>query len=263
MPTLMAVISLPDATERLATFTKLNAHLPLVHLFPAVQGWRLDRDQLIDTGLITADNTYSAGALGCAMSHVSLWRHCVERNEPMTIVEDDAILRHDFIAKSEHILTRCMDYHLLAWGWNTNWPALLQPGSGLPAFTLAEADDWAEPFAIDDFQTCTSAPSILGVHGLAGTPCYSITPAGAQALLRLSLPIGNATALYPGDRNRSWANGGIDVEMSRHYASLQAFACFPPMAHSPNDWNQSSIRPNERNNSEIFGHQSGKVKIFV
>ncbi len=66
----VTVISLPTASKRLETFKELNAHLPALNVFPAILGRQLDRTQLIDDGLITEQNIYSPGALGCALSHV-------------------------------------------------------------------------------------------------------------------------------------------------------------------------------------------------
>ena len=34
--------------------------------------------------------------IGCSMSHFLLWRHCVDLNEPLLILEHDAVFIHDF-----------------------------------------------------------------------------------------------------------------------------------------------------------------------
>ena len=42
-------------------------------------------------GTITKDLAYTPGALGCALSHVALWKKAVSQNKSITIFEDDII----------------------------------------------------------------------------------------------------------------------------------------------------------------------------
>jgi len=46
----------------------------------------------------------SPGERGCSMSHIAAWRHCLELNHPLMVLEDDAALMPDFTPR----LTRAM-----------------------------------------------------------------------------------------------------------------------------------------------------------
>jgi GR25 family glycosyltransferase involved in LPS biosynthesis len=68
------LINLDRSPDRLAEFTKINAHLSEFTPFSAVDGQTLDLGVLQGAGLVTWDvfATYSTSALGCAMSHIGL-----------------------------------------------------------------------------------------------------------------------------------------------------------------------------------------------
>ena len=77
----------------------------------------------------------------------------------------------------------------------------------------------------------------------AGTGCYTIAPSGAAQLLELCLPIGATPArIRAGLLQVDWDNTGIDVEASRHFPSLRAYAAIPPLAVAMNDLKLSTIR---------------------
>jgi GR25 family glycosyltransferase involved in LPS biosynthesis len=41
----------------------------------------------------------SKGEIGCALSHISLWRECIRKNEPIIIAEDDLIIDRESLGK--------------------------------------------------------------------------------------------------------------------------------------------------------------------
>ena len=92
----MHLINLDRSVARLAEFQKRNGHLHHVIRFAAVDGKSIDRDRLIEDGLISHDLGYSEGAVGCALSHIALWKLSIDQNRPITIAEDDAVFARDF-----------------------------------------------------------------------------------------------------------------------------------------------------------------------
>lgn len=58
-----------------------------VEYFEAVNG--LNADQHLQFLNIKPKKKIRAGALGCALSHISLWKHCVNDNQPYLILEHD------------------------------------------------------------------------------------------------------------------------------------------------------------------------------
>jgi GR25 family glycosyltransferase involved in LPS biosynthesis len=236
------VINLQSRPDRLAAFRAANPGLAFER-FAAVEGAARPRDAWIADGLITADNEYSAGAIGCAMSHVSLWRHCASSGRPVCIIEDDVLLRDNFVVAANVLLAGLARWDIVCWTWNLDWPLCFLPGDGLARAWL-QTDPYAIRGRYDAFKADRSPVQPARLISLAATACYVVSPAGAASLLRLCLPIGRVPAdLYnDGSLGIAWINGGIDVEMSRHFRALDAFVAMPPLAVAINDLTASSIR---------------------
>lgn len=65
-------------------------------VFPAINGYYLDIALWNALGLTAPKKTKNGdkfgdkpGAMGCFLSHFLLWRHCVEINQPIIVLEDD------------------------------------------------------------------------------------------------------------------------------------------------------------------------------
>jgi GR25 family glycosyltransferase involved in LPS biosynthesis len=67
------VINLDRTPERLAAFCSINAHLPRVVRFPAIDGQNVAPDDLRRGGMLDGSVDYTPGAFGCALSHLALW----------------------------------------------------------------------------------------------------------------------------------------------------------------------------------------------
>ena len=115
------LINLDRSTDRLAEFQKRNAHLRDVTRFPAVDGRLLDKEKLITEGLMAPDCDYKFGALGCALSHVSLWKKAANENRIITVFEDDAIATYRFQEKAAQLIsTLPEDWDFIQWGYIFN-----------------------------------------------------------------------------------------------------------------------------------------------
>jgi len=102
------------------------------------------------------------GAVGCALSHIQLWRKCVELNEPIIIVEDDMFLDTQKGEKIQNVVSQIpKDCDFAGIMYN-------------PVHT--ESDN------------CTEQWCEMGVR-FAGIQLYYITPRGATILLRDALPV--------------------------------------------------------------------------
>jgi len=233
---ILKVINLDRALERMSRFIEWRDRLT-VERWVAVDGAAHDRDEFIEAGIITPDNAYSPGALGCAMSHVNLWQLCAAGDEPFHIAEDDTVLRHDFKEAAEAALAQLSDWDIVLWTHNVDWPVLINPGG--VGITLLYQHTVAPDLA---FQSATVAPKVMPLVAAAGTGCYSVSPAGARRMLADCLPIANETAPYFSGAPNDWGNSGIDVELSRHYARWRAYVAIPVIAINGNDQSQSTIR---------------------
>lgn len=80
-----------------------------INRFPAVEGKNLNLNELVKNKLITKDLILnqkrpikrilyaSNGAIGCALSHKSVWDLCIKLNKPIMVFEDDITLKPDFM----------------------------------------------------------------------------------------------------------------------------------------------------------------------
>jgi GR25 family glycosyltransferase involved in LPS biosynthesis len=224
------VINLDRTPDRLLAFARANAGLAYDR-FPAIDGVQLGRDAAIAAGAIAPDNTYRPGAVGCAMSHIALWRECAAGAEPFCVAEDDAILRADFANAATRALEGIGDWDIVLWTWNFDMPLQLDLGGGLAtAHLLQDLDAIRAPGAVDRFRAARDPALLSPLRGASGTACYSVSPIGAARLLAASLPIGAQPIPAPLQPGVALANTGIDVELSRHYPQLRAFAAVPPLA---------------------------------
>ena len=117
------VINLDRNVERLVEFQTVNKHLAGAERFPAVDGQKLDIAELAEQGLLSTDllqsEFYSIGAVGNAMSHLSLWDRVLKTGKPATIAEDDAIFNLQFARSAAAVLGQLPpDWDIIYWGYN-------------------------------------------------------------------------------------------------------------------------------------------------
>ena len=104
---LVYVISLKHREDRRKEFISQNASKLSGHnweFVDAVNGNQLNYETLVKLGFDTdknwrdplLDRTLTWGEVGCFLSHYRLWEKCVDADEPILVLEDDAIIRYDF-----------------------------------------------------------------------------------------------------------------------------------------------------------------------
>jgi GR25 family glycosyltransferase involved in LPS biosynthesis len=227
----------PDKNER---FIACNAGLLPFRRYGAADGATLEPRRLVEHGLIEPGlDCYSQGALGCALSHKLLWDYAEQLSEPVTILEDDAILNHRFPqASSEVINSLPADWDIVLWGWNFDsilHVHLAGDSSPVICFNSSISDD-----SLAEFQRTMVRPCILKLLGAFGTVGYAISPKGAARLKQCCFPLQKEYIMIPG-LNRQLLNIGIDVAMNKWYPHLQAYAVFPPLVMTRNDKTSSDV----------------------
>lgn len=96
------VISLDGRQDRKRLFADTNRIE--YEIFNAVDGHKLSHQKLLSQGFDTyknwkdpLNNTHiTHGEVGCFLSHFELWKKCIEINEPIVVLEDDAIVTDRF-----------------------------------------------------------------------------------------------------------------------------------------------------------------------
>ena len=114
------VINLPTRKDRLASFNTNNPNLPY-ELFRAVDGYKISYKKLVESGFDTnhdwidplLNTPLTKGEVGCFLSHWHIWNKCIEKNETMLVLEDDAILTEEF--DIEEISQLPYDFVYLGW----------------------------------------------------------------------------------------------------------------------------------------------------
>ena len=96
------VISLEGRLDRKRLFADTNRIE--YEIFNAVDGHKLTHQKLLSQGFDTYknwkdplnDTHITHGEIGCFLSHFELWKKCIEINEPIVVLEDDAIVTDRF-----------------------------------------------------------------------------------------------------------------------------------------------------------------------
>jgi glycosyl transferase, family 25 len=240
---LINLINLDRTPDRLAQFRAANAHLTNVVRFAAIDGLELDVGDLVARGLVkkTATN-FERGSLGCSMSHRALWDRAIESGEAVTVCEDDAILHHRFESLAPKVMAALpADWDFVLWGWNFDTAINFEL---LPGISRCQAhlDQNGLRAGADLFQAQPILPRTFRLRSAFGTPCYTISPKGAQALRAFCFPLRLMRVFVPA-LNREIPNYQIDVTMNIAYNDIQAHICLPPLAITKNESARSTTRP--------------------
>ncbi len=79
--------------------------------------------------------------LGCYLSHYLLWKECVKTNQPVVILEDDAMLESNFMQALEDCLKSPFDFVRL---YGHYWGGHKTNLCALPIYTETEEADYTE-----------------------------------------------------------------------------------------------------------------------
>jgi glycosyl transferase, family 25 len=233
------VISLKRQPDRLQAFRDRNkpAKIDFKH-FEAIDGAQSNAADL--DGIVAKGATnYTPGAVGVAMSHLALWRHCTERNNHLVVCEDDAVLRHDIKERLSSLAE------------GNNWDVILLGYNMDAAFELkiAPGIDFGGGFSVRfptakhlaDFANANDSVGLQRLNIALGLCGYAVTSKGAQFLIRSCFPMDNRPVLY-----RSYGHSipayGLDCVMATLYPRMRAYACVPPLVMTPNDHKTSTIQ---------------------
>ena len=227
------VINLDRDHQRLRLFSETNAHLTEFIRFSAADGREADRAALEHDGVIAGNLTYNNGQLGCALSHIALWRGAVAENRAITAVEDDAVLAPDFAPAHEAFVKQLpADWSIVLWGWNFDRSVWAEIPEGV-AKSVLQFDQDALRANIDVFRRSEVTHAPVRLRHAFGSMAYTVSPAGAKALLELCLPLARRFIQFEGF-GIGIPNNGIDCMMNTAYPRLKAYVCLPPLAVSEN-----------------------------
>lgn len=172
------VINLDRSADRMAVMARQCEALGIPYQrFPAVDGAKVSRRDLEKLATPLCRTFCTPSMIGCALSHMNLWRLVVERGyERVLVIEDDAQLVPDFqegLRDALRDVPSDFDVLLLGCFMLCNKDRNYTPLNRLARmFTRLRQDDrtWGRVFVPERF---------------AGTHCYVISRKGAAKLLRV------------------------------------------------------------------------------
>ncbi|UCI09541.1 glycosyltransferase family 25 protein [Mesorhizobium sp. B1-1-8] len=227
-PPKIYLINLDKSIGRLSHYMENNPHLSNGTVrVSAIEGASVDRSKLVRDGTIAEDCTYRPGSLGCALSHISLWKFAISENRPITIFEDDVYASVDFFRESALLTSKApADWDLIKWGFIFD-PLFLWLDMGFSKAKLEFYERQASKHP-RQFQTDSYSRSLFRIAHSFGLQAYTITPRGARILLEKCLPLQKRLIPFPGT-GVVLEDTGIDCAMCAAYSSMQAFVCVPPL----------------------------------
>jgi glycosyl transferase, family 25 len=219
----MFVINLDRSTERMEQFLQINAHLPPVTRFSAVDGKTVNKAALLDQQIFSPPIFYSDGAIGMTLSRRQLWKMAAERRDYITIFEDDAIVHKEFAARAPAMIAELSDdWDIVLWGWNFDATMSFDILRGVPCLARFSQSELRKQWA--SIQNDAIRPTLLRQHFCFGTVGYSISPAGAQKIAGRVFPVKPFLYRLPG-HNIEIENLTSDCILAVLYNSLNAYVC--------------------------------------
>jgi glycosyltransferase involved in cell wall biosynthesis/GR25 family glycosyltransferase involved in LPS biosynthesis len=134
---------------------------------PAIDGLKLQRDTEIEHLFRGNDFDFRRGIVGCALSHLAVWREVAASDAPFLILEDDVELEPSFEGRLIELagrLDRRGPFDIVMLGL-TDWPGLPPHARGLNLPSRPDPVDWSR---------------VMG-----GTFAYLLSPRGATRLVAL------------------------------------------------------------------------------
>lgn len=232
-------ISLDRTPERTKRFLDSNSHIKDFERSPGLDGKLLDRDDIINKGLLGQDCNFTAGAVGSGLAHALLWAKVVSSGKPAHVFEDDAFLCHNFEQESDRIIKGLPeDWEIILWG--NNYDSIVE-FELLPGLTQCFASFNQDTVRqnIHTFRTIdvTSVPFRLSqTFGICG---YAISAYGASRLIECCFPMTSIDVTYPGLGGRVLTSTSIDHLMNIYYANIKSYTAFPPLCLTDNDSTKS------------------------
>jgi GR25 family glycosyltransferase involved in LPS biosynthesis len=199
-----------------------------------VDGRIVRRGELVKSGFLDPALDYTDGAVGSFLSHYSLWEKAVREDRPITMCEDDAITNRGFDDAAQALLdSLAPDWDIVFWGWNFDAFAAFEMIPGVSPF-VAWFDQDQMRNGVEKFQSAMITPRCFRLYAAFGVICYSVSPAGARALLELCVPVTNRPVHVP-SVDRTYANRDAGIAVLEFLPRLNSFASFPPLAIAKND----------------------------
>jgi len=98
------VLNLDRRPDRIEDFKKVVPSGLSWERFPAVDGSKIQMNRWLDKLFEPNDFNWRKGVIGCALSHIMMWKEISNKNEPYLILEDDITFENNFMEKLLYLL---------------------------------------------------------------------------------------------------------------------------------------------------------------
>ena len=226
------VISLKRSKDRQDLFDKNNSKYITNYTYHNAVDGNLLLINNLDSNIFTkGSQKYSNGAIGCALSHLQLWEKCIELNRPILIMEDDAIVNHDFmnhLNTVKNILPDDWDILQLTYNYDS---ALSYNITEFEKCNCYFSQNKLTKSHILKFVDSKINTTIAKLNNSFGTSAYMISPKGAKILKTKCFPLNNTIITVPflGEI----MSHSIDCMMNTIYKDISAYVCIIPFIITP------------------------------
>lgn len=202
----------------------LNAQISNVERFSAIIGNNYPKTTINKMFTLTANfvgpNKNTSAIIGCALSHYTLWKKILEKNEMMLIMEDDVTFCSDFVDRISILFQNIenIDWDIIFLGYHTH-----EENYALHHLPLSHLQDTFEKDDLVSFQYLKKYGSqydASGLHG-GGTFGYLMSVKGAKKMVEM---VDKLTFYFPVDYQL--------LEAALHY-NMQMYVCAHPLLTSP------------------------------
>ncbi len=223
------VISLARTPQRLQQFWDWNRAAGIKpRIFNAIDGRTLNL-AIVDPNLLTpGTRSYKPGSVGSALSHRLLWKECAGGDRPFLILEDDVAIRSDLRAVLPGIVAQAgADWDFICLGYNTDTFLEIDVGAevalrfGFPGGNVSQAQ-------LARFPETRGNVGVARLTNFFGLCAYVLSPRGARNLMERCFPL-DGRSIFIRSLSRNVIAGTLDTRINDHLASLNAYACIPPL----------------------------------
>ena len=220
------VINLDRSKDRLKNITKEmnDAHLSFIR-WNAFDGSKLNFNKLIQKNILNEKNKMMVGAIGCSMSHISLWKEAIKHKKNILVFEDDIKIPRDFSKKLTVYLNQLP----------SKWDILYLGASNI------NGKKYSSNLLIPNIMPNSNSTHNTGMYAML------IHYNFLQKLIENNLPI----------------SGNIDQSIkNKLFQTSNIFICNPPLINHDNT--QPSMRrivSNKPSTTKWFSHVQNKIII--
>lgn len=230
------IINLLRSTDRKKRFNEYNLkYIDKYNFFEAIDGNKINISEISDELYSKRAINYTSGTIGSALSHLKLWEKSIGLNKPILIMEDDAIVSHDFNNHLNNVMKMLPE----------NWD-ILQLSYNFDSVLNYDNTVYEQSYCmfgrknmtktdVENFVNSKIYPTIARLNNSFGISAYVVSPKGAKILKRKCFPLDNrlVNIRLPFIKSKCIRSYTVDCIMNTVYKDINAYVCPIPFVITP------------------------------